>query len=556
MSKREEPKIPLKNQCKEKWAAFKTIIIGCFQRNSDVKDNGTSKKSQSSPIGNKDTLNADQVENKSCWRKLNGFYKQMKKDNNPKTAEGEKEPDAPKEMKIENRGSTTEPNNLKNKERFAVAKDKLKSCQLLDKSEISPVGTEDTLNADKTKDEIYWTKFKIFFEQKKKTKDPDTVYIEKEFEANKEEKIEIRRKTMKYDYLKKEVKLNFESWESCRLIPLDHAAVESNLLEKGSNANFKTDNRDNHRKTSLYCVAAEAKIGICQLLVSKFVKTNLLDYKGYTPLHMAVKNGHTSLVCYLLEKGSNPNLRAEHWEDHGKTPLHFASEEGKPDICQLLVSKGANINLLDYNCYTPLHFAAEEGKLDICQLLVSKGAHINSTYSPLAPLHLAAKKGHMAVAEYLLTKGANPHLRASGWSNGGKTPLHFAAAEGKLDICQLLVSKGVHIDILDNNNFTPLHWTAKNGHISVAYYFSEKGADLNFKAENREGSGITPLHLAAAKGTLDICQFLVSKGAHIDAIDNKRLTPLHWAAKRGQISVANYLLEKGANLNLKADKMD
>ncbi|XP_065572502.1 putative ankyrin repeat protein RF_0381 [Artemia franciscana] len=335
-------------------------------------------------------------------------------------------------------------------------------------------------------------------------------------------------------HLEKEVNLNFESRESCSLTPLDHATVEGNLSEKGSNANLKSDNWDDRRKISLHYAAVEGK--------------------GDTPLHMAVKNGHTSVVYYLLEKGSNPNFRAENWEDHGKTPLHFAAEEGKQDICHLLLSKGANINLLDYKCYTPLHFAAEEGKLDICQLLVSKGALINSPYSPLTPLHLAAKKGHMSVAEYLLKKGANPHLRAANWSNGGKTPLHFAAAEGKLDICQLLVSKGVHIDILDNNNVTPLHWTAKNGHISVACYLLEKGSNPNLRAENWEDHGKTPLHFAAAKGTLAICQLLVSKGAHIDAIDNKRLTPLHWAAKRGQISVANYLLEKGANLNLKSDE--
>ncbi|KAK2721530.1 hypothetical protein QYM36_003726, partial [Artemia franciscana] len=102
MSKCKEPKIEilLKKQSKEEQKGFKAMIIGRFQRNPDLKDDGTKPTSwmfqRSSPVANNDILNADQTENKSCWRKLKGFFKQTKKDNKPNTVDGEKEPEARK----------------------------------------------------------------------------------------------------------------------------------------------------------------------------------------------------------------------------------------------------------------------------------------------------------------------------------------------------------------------------------------------------------------------------------------------------------------------------
>ncbi|KAK2721244.1 hypothetical protein QYM36_003503 [Artemia franciscana] len=147
MSKRKEPKIEilLKNQSKEEQTGFKAMIIGKFQRNPDLTDDGTKPTSwkfqRSSPVGNNDILNADQTENKSCWRKLKGFFKQTKKDNKPNTVDGEKEPEA-----------------------------------LKAKSQYLNLGLNDN--------------------------------------------------AQEHYHLEKEVNLNFESWESCSLTPLDHGAVE------------------------------------------------------------------------------------------------------------------------------------------------------------------------------------------------------------------------------------------------------------------------------------------------------------------------------------------
>ncbi|KAK2713620.1 hypothetical protein QYM36_009481 [Artemia franciscana] len=62
-------KPPLEKEAQtKKLGWFQKKIIGWFQRKTDVKDNGTSKKSRNSPVGNKDTLNADKTKDKAFWR--------------------------------------------------------------------------------------------------------------------------------------------------------------------------------------------------------------------------------------------------------------------------------------------------------------------------------------------------------------------------------------------------------------------------------------------------------------------------------------------------------
>jgi ankyrin repeat protein len=83
------------------------------------------------------------------------------------------------------------------------------------------------------------------------------------------------------------------------------------------------------------------------------------DIDGFTPLHIAAKNGHRNVAELLLAEGADVNSR----ENFGETPLHLAGmrfsspldqsslskEElkGKRDIALLLLAKGADVNAKD-----------------------------------------------------------------------------------------------------------------------------------------------------------------------------------------------------------------
>lgn len=179
--------------------------------------------------------------------------------------------------------------------------------------------------------------------------------------------------------------VNSEQSKTCELsfenliAPFKAECISATLPGGSAPCNYKIDpSRKSFGQLPLHHAAAEGKLDICQLYVSKSTFIDSIDNKIFTALHWAWKNWQISVANYLLEKGANLNLKAENLEDCRQTPLHFAAAKGKLDMCQLLVSMGAHIDALDDKTSTPLHLAAKEGQVSVVKLLVSKGAYIDA----------------------------------------------------------------------------------------------------------------------------------------------------------------------------------
>lgn len=83
------------------------------------------------------------------------------------------------------------------------------------------------------------------------------------------------------------------------------------------------------------------------------------DAGGYTPLHLAAQNGHTSATALLLQRG------AADYTQNGATPLHRASFSGAICTMKLLLNAGANLIAKDASFgdfKTPLHKAVSGGR--------------------------------------------------------------------------------------------------------------------------------------------------------------------------------------------------
>jgi hypothetical protein len=85
-----------------------------------------------------------------------------------------------------------------------------------------------------------------------------------------------------------------------------------------------------------------------------------------TPLHLALKSGHSEVALLLIQYGADVQSR-----DHfGLTPLHLATIGGDVAMCMHLLDNGADITATDVDNHTALDLA-ETLKLEEIALVLS-----------------------------------------------------------------------------------------------------------------------------------------------------------------------------------------
>lgn len=94
---------------------------------------------------------------------------------------------------------------------------------------------------------------------------------------------------------------------------------------------------------------------------------------GYSPLALAVKNGHKSLVKLLIQAGAD----VDSVNNARQTVLFIACWANKIDMVKILVREGADLNKTDKRGWTPLMMAAHQGYEPIVRLLLESGADID-----------------------------------------------------------------------------------------------------------------------------------------------------------------------------------
>jgi ankyrin repeat protein len=176
---------------------------------------------------------------------------------------------------------------------------------------------------------------------------------------------------------------------------------------------------------------------------------------GYTPLYVAVQNGHVALVeCLVKELGANVHQAT----NDGRTPLHIATQKGNRDMLRLLVNElGADVNQATTSGATPLHCAVDYGFLDVARCLVKElGADVNRATTTLGatPVFIAVSKGNKEMVVCLVEElGADVNQAA----NNGGTPLGWASAYKKGQLVRYLLKNGANAQAL-----TPQLGTAAN----------------------------------------------------------------------------------------------
>ncbi|KAF3203746.1 hypothetical protein TWF679_010099 [Orbilia oligospora] len=305
--------------------------------------------------------------------------------------------------------------------------------------------------------------------------------------------------------------------------------LDSLLRDGGANPNAV----DCKGETPLFIAAKNGHESVVRFLVDQGVNMSPKDEFRETPLLMAAKGGYEAIVRILVEKGVNINTK----NSDGNTSLSLAAGSGNETLVRFLVEKGANIKSTNRFKATPLGEAAKHGHESVVRFLADEDKTISATEGRMREaLSLAAGGGHEAIVRFLIEKGAD----INGENRVGRTPLAEAASKGHESLVRFLLKNGANLSAENREMFG----AAEGGHESIVRFLAENGANIN--AENHRHK--TPLTLAAEKGHEAVVRFLVGKGADISARDWRGRTPVSLAARRGHEAIVRFLIGEGASL--------
>ncbi|XP_071084544.1 ankyrin repeat and KH domain-containing protein 1-like [Haliotis cracherodii] len=302
------------------------------------------------------------------------------------------------------------------------------------------------------------------------------------------------------------------------------------------------------------------------LLVSKHADLTLVDKDGNSLLHLACYGGNTAIVQYLVSP-SNVNTRGQ----NGWTPVMMAVMEGHQSVFDLLVSKNADLTLVDKNGNSLLHLACYGGNTAIVQCLVSPSNVNTRGQNGWTPVMVAAFKGHQSVFDLLVSKDADLTLvdnnrdslfciackcgntaivqylmspsNINTRGQNGWTPVMMAVMEGHQSVFDLLVSKNADLTLVDKNGNSLLHLACYGGNTAIVQYLVSP-SNVNTRGQN----GWTPVMVAAFKGHQSVFDLLVSKHADLTLVDNNRDSLFCIACKCGNTAIVQYLVSP-SNIN-------
>jgi len=165
-------------------------------------------------------------------------------------------------------------------------------------------------------------------------------------------------------------------------------------------------------------------------IINSSCDLNILDNKGRSALHNAVKNDKYDIVKLLLKHGAIIDV------NHFHPLIHAIYIKNNFKMVKLLIKYKANVNITTVGEFTPLFKAIHSHNNIIAKLLIQNGAYINVPNSSNQPLTVAAMTGSIEMVKYLIDKGANVYHT----DDDNYTALHYAMLYNRLDIAELLMS--------------------------------------------------------------------------------------------------------------------
>ncbi|MBT8487875.1 MAG: ankyrin repeat domain-containing protein [Gemmatimonadetes bacterium] len=136
---------------------------------------------------------------------------------------------------------------------------------------------------------------------------------------------------------------------------------------------------------------------------------NAAQSDGTSALHWGAIRDDVAVIEVLLYAGANTEATTRLG---GYTPLHLAAREGNAAGIDALIEGGADHGAMTTTGVTALHYAAQSGKADAVEALVRRGAKVDTRTraDEQTPLMWATAANRLAAMRVLLEADADPTL--------------------------------------------------------------------------------------------------------------------------------------------------
>ncbi len=242
--------------------------------------------------------------------------------------------------------------------------------------------------------------------------------------------------------------------------------------------------------TALLYAAREGHMDAVRALVEGGANINEVSGDKFSPMVMAITNGHLDMAMYLLHHGADPKPATVsgitalygvidvQWAPHAWFPQPTTEQEkvGYLDLMKALIDKGADVNAPIADKVWFRSFTNDYTWVD------PAGA---------TPFWRAAQSSDTAAMKLLVEHGADPKIA----TKAGDTPLHAAAGIGwaanwsvnapvpLVDAVKYCVELGDDVNAMDNRGYTALHGAAYLGNADMINYLMSKGGKIDVKSK-------------------------------------------------------------------------
>ncbi|XP_071098473.1 uncharacterized protein [Haliotis cracherodii] len=294
------------------------------------------------------------------------------------------------------------------------------------------------------------------------------------------------------------------------------------LLSKGANPSLTGDDNE----TLLHAASEGGNIDIVRHVIGDF-DINTRGGNGHTPLMLAVGEGYTDVVDFLVDHGADVHMV----DNDGDCLLHLACELGNVNMAKHVRSY-SDFELRNKFGWTPVAEAAVDGNFAVFKYLKIEGAHLtlfDKTGDDLATL--ALQGGCRAIRDEL---GFDVSLRFTPWNR-----LMKSLVKSKMYCLEHYDQMSPDLVQTDQYGDSLLHLACRGGNRQCVGYLLPS-YDINVRGRY----GWTPVMMAAVCAHYEVFQLLVSQKADLTLASDRGEDILTLARRGKNDGIVKFLLEE------------